>query len=436
MEALEEKIVNQFEEFEKSLNGQTGSVLHKTRKEAIKSFEKLGLPGRKHEEYKYTQLARNLDKHFDLSQLSEPQETEAEALEGIHLFEREANKIVFVNGVAQPQLSNILDDADTLQLLDLSQAFKDHSDVIEQHVGKYIKYDEDAFAAINTAFFQDGAFIRIAKNKTLKYPVILHFITYAEHRSPVYYSRNLILAEENSEANIVETFQSHGGHKAYINHVTEFVVEKSSRVNYFKLQEENDQTYRIDNSQVVQHQQSVFSAYTFTFSGSMIRNNLSVALEDERCEAHMYGLYLTRGQTHVDNHTVVDHKKPNCESNEIYKGILDDQSTGVFNGKIFVREGAQNTNAFQSNKNVVLTEDATVNTKPQLEIWANDVKCSHGCTTGQIDKEQLFYLRSRGFKKDTAIALLLQAFARDVLETIKVPFLKEHLEDIILSRLH
>ena len=213
------------------------------------------------------------------------------------------------------------------------------------------------------------------------------------------------------------------------------IVGANSNVNYYKLQNQNNKSYHIDNTFISQSRDSVVQTYTFTLEGKIIRNNLNYILQEENCEAHMFGLYVAREEGHIDNHTSVDHKVANCYSNEIYKGILDDNSKGVFNGKIFVRQDAQKTNAFQTNKNILLTDTASINTKPQLEIWADDVSCSHGCTTGQLDEEQLFYLRSRGISKSSAKAMLLHAFVNDVLDKINIPFLHDFINDEMYNRL-
>ena len=436
MNELKEQIINRFNKLEADLNGLAGSKFHDLRTRAFNSIQKSDLPGPKSEEYKYTHLTRNINKHFDLSKPTVASNISGKEIETYTFPHEEANIFFFVNGILRKDLSKIHSSSDELTVLNLKEAYSTNSVEIDTHFGKYADISSDPFTSLNTAFAEHGAFIKIASNTVLSRPIILHFITDSTDQSPVYFPRNLILAGKNSEAHIIESFQGVGDQKGFINHVTELVAEESSRINYYKLQEDATDIYRIDNSQIIQKKNSVFSAFTFTFGGLMVRNNLNISLEDEHCETHMYGLYLPKGESHVDNHTAVDHKKANCFSNEIYKGILDENSTGVFNGKIFVQQQAQKTNAFQSNKNILLTDEATVYTKPQLEIWADDVKCSHGCTTGQLDEEQMFYLMARGISKKTARAMLLQAFANDVIEKVKVDFLREHLSSKILDRLH
>jgi Fe-S cluster assembly protein SufD len=247
--------------------------------------------------------------------------------------------------------------------------------------------------------------------------------------------RNLIIAEENSQVSVIENFVTLGEQESLINIVTEIVVEKRAIVNHYKIQGETTSNFHVGTTQVLQKENSNFANTTITMGGGIIRNNLNIEMDGEHIESYMNGLFMLNGKSHVDNHTVVDHQKPNGYSNELYKGILDDNSTGVFNGKIYVREDAQKTNAFQTNNNIILSDKATVDTKPQLEIWADDVKCSHGATVGALDEEPLFYLRSRGIPKDKARGLLMFAFATDLLDRIKIEPLRKHVEELIAERL-
>ena len=235
---------------------------------------------------------------------------------------------------------------------------------------------------------------------------------------------------------LAEAFRSIGENATFTNSVTEFVVAEEANVHYYKIQNESDKSYHIGTTSVIQESKSVFTANTVTANGGFVRNNLNIKIDGEYAEANMFGLYIPNGKQHVDNHTVVDHAKPNSNSNELYKGILKDRSTGVFNGKIFVRQDAQKTNAFQSCKNVLLSEDASMNTKPQLEIWADDVKCSHGTTTGQLNEDALFYMQARGIAKDTARALLTLAFAQDVIDKFEIVAIKEYLQELISEKIY
>ena len=429
---INQLFVDKFKDFEANLNGQKELPVHQLRKQALDQFMKSGLPD-KHEEYKYTNFKRALSKNFDFSQLFNNTSTDASHED--HLIGNlTGNILVFVNGQFSANDSNY--NSEEISIATLKEAYKDHSEHIDKHFGNLVAKNNDSFATLNSIFCNDGVYIHIGKNKVVETPTIIYYLSDTTTGEATSFPRNLIVAEENSQSSIIEVFSTIGDGNSFSNSVTEISVAKNAIVDYYKVANDTKNAYHIGLTQVSQERDSTFSAHSFTFGGGIIRNNLHIALEDENCTANMYGIYMLSGESHVDNHTEVDHKKPNSFSNELYKGILDDKSTGVFNGKIFVRQDAQKTNAFQSNKNILLTDDATVNTKPQLEIWADDVKCSHGCTTGQLDNEALFYLRSRGIDEKRAKAMLLYAFATDVIENVKIDSLKEYLDHIIAERFH
>ncbi|MTI30907.1 Fe-S cluster assembly protein SufD [Xanthovirga aplysinae] len=433
---IKDTLLANFEALKREVEAKNNAVLNENRNAAFAAFEKLGLPGAKSEYYKYTDITKVLKKQFAGHSLAPQVKISSSALGSIMLEDLEANVLVFVNGRYSKEHSNIISPANELVVTELSEAAVAHKEDFEKHFAKYANVSEDAFTALNTAFTQEGAFIKVAENKIIEKPIIFYFITDSSSSQTVSYPRNLFLIGENSQVNFVESYQSIGEERNLTNSVTEIVVGENAYVNYHKIQADGENAYHIGTTQVYQTAKSTFNAITITLSGAVVRNNLNIVLDAENCESHMYGLYLLKDQQHVDNHTMVDHKKPNCFSNELYKGVMDDKSTGVFNGRIFVRQDAQKTNAFQSNKNIIISDKANMYTKPQLEIWADDVKCSHGCTTGQLDEEQLFYLRARGIDKKSAKAMLLQAFAKDVLENIKIEPLKKKLEEILEARLH
>jgi Fe-S cluster assembly protein SufD len=244
----------------------------------------------------------------------------------------------------------------------------------------------------------------------------------------------LFLANAGSHVKIIESFVNVGGEKNFNNHVSEIVIAENAHLEYNKIQDKKERNFSVATEQVYQEANSNFTINTATFNGALVRNNLTIEIDGSNCENNLNGLYLGKNKDHIDNHTVVDHKKPHCNSNEVYKGILDDESTGVFNGKVFVRQDAQITNAFQQNNNILLTDNATVNSKPELEIYADDVKCSHGSTTGQIDEEAIFYLQSRGISKKGALKLMINAFAKDALEKISIEALQAYIDNKIEER--
>lgn len=277
--------------------------------------------------------------------------------------------------------------------------------------------------------------IHVADNQVVEEPIILRFIADVRQGNAAIQPRNLIVVGKNAEVKVAEAFRTVGDQKSFTNAVTEIFLAENANVQYYKVQDESDEAYHIGTTQVIQSSNSYFYSSTVSINGGFIRNNLNLILEGEHCDGFMYGLYVPNGKQHIDNHTVVDHRKPNSQSNELYKGILMDKSTGVFNGKIFVREDAQKTNAYQNCRNVVASDEATMNTKPQLEIWADDVKCSHGTTTGQLNDDAVFYMQARGIPKADAKRLLMLAFAQDVVSNIKIDSIREYLEERILNKL-
>jgi Fe-S cluster assembly protein SufD len=276
----------------------------------------------------------------------------------------------------------------------------------------------------------------VPDNAVVNRPVLIYNIHDAREGQVTTASRNLFIIGKNSEVTVIEKFDSVGEHTHFSNLVTEAVVGANAGLELYSVQNDSGNRFQQALTHVHQSDSSRVNTFTFTLNGKFVRNNLQLSLDGEGIESHMFGLYLITGDTLADNHTVVDHRKPNSFSNEIYKGIMDGNSKGVFNGKIFVRPQAQKTNAFQANKNILLSDKAGVNTKPQLEIWADDVKCSHGCTTGQLDEEAMFYLQARGINKETARAMMLYAFAVEILDNVKNPELKEYFDHLVSERLH
>lgn len=423
-----------FKAFETSLNGSAQGPLHQLRKTALQVFEQTGFPPAKHEEYKYTNIGKALEKQLAGQTTNQPSFLDAKGVEPFLFQGVEANQLVFINGEYRADLSQPIAD-ESLHISELTEAYASQPEKVTAALGQYAKPESDAFVALNTAFAINGTFIEVPAKAVVSRPVILHFISDSSQGATTSQPRNLFLLGRSAEVSIVEAYHSVGSHPCFTNVVTEIDVQENAKLQYFKLQTEEDTALQVNTTNIYQRADSTVTTTTITLGGGLIRNNLNFVLDASNIEANMYGLYYLHGKQHVDNHTVVDHRKPHSVSNELYKGILDDASTGVFNGKIFVRQEAQKTNAFQSNKNILLTDNATMNTKPQLEIWADDVKCSHGATTGQIDDEQLFYLRARGLSEETARAMLLHAFAADIIEHISIEPLKEHFLNVLSEKL-
>jgi Fe-S cluster assembly protein SufD len=403
------------------------------RQKAFDSLNKMGIPTTRHEEWKYTRIGSFFNKEYQYTESQAP--LSAAELASLRLpgYEQ-ANELIYINGRYSSELSVVRSKGLTVQSLQ-EAAKNEYKDIVSKHLGNSSNYLKDGIIALSTAFVQDGVFVHIKKGQIIEHPIYIYNITDARQANILAQPRTLVYVGENAQVKFVETFNTLGTQESFTNRVIEIVVEKDAITEYYKIQTDASHASQVATTHIQQIGKSYTHTVTVSLNAGLVRNNLNIVLDAERCEAHLYGIYLQQGQSHIDNHTVVDHAKPHCESNELYKGMLDDQSTGVFNGKIFVRQDAQKTNAYQSNKNVLLSEGASVNTKPQLEIFADDVKCSHGCTIGSLDDESLFYLRSRGIPENIARSLLLHGFVLDILEQIKLAPIREYVDKLISERL-
>lgn len=410
-----------------------GNGLGVIRQKAFEAFNKLGIPTTRHEEWKYTRIGSFFNKEYQYTEVQSS--LSAADLAAIRLpgYEQ-ANELIYINGRYSSELSVVRSKGLTVQSLQ-EAAKNEYRDIVSKHLGHSSNYLKDGIIALSTAFVQDGVFVHIKKGQIIEHPIYIYNITDARQANILAQPRTLVYVGENAQVKFVETFNTLGTQESFTNRVIEIVVEKDAITEYYKIQTDASHASQVATTHIQQIGKSYTHTVTVSLNAGLVRNNLNIVLDEERCEAHLYGIYLQQGQSHIDNHTVVDHAKPHCESNELYKGMLDDQSTGVFNGKIFVRQDAQKTNAYQSNKNVLLSEGASVNTKPQLEIFADDVKCSHGCTIGRLDDESLFYLRSRGIPENIARSLLLHGFALDILEQIKLTPIRDYVDKMISERL-
>ena len=409
------------------------AIAVESRSKAIAHLEKLGLPAGKQEEYRFAPITKSLEKNLSWSAQNFPSTLTSIApylIQGI-----DANVLVFVNGLYSSALSKVVSPETDLKIKTLAEAFQSEGAAIETYFDKLVNSSTDAFAALNTSHWQEGIFIQVPENVKVAKPVLVLHIHDASSSQVIAHTRVLAIVGKNSEFTLIEKFDTLGEQPVFHTFSEEIVLKENAQLEYCKVQNDQGNVYQVTNSCIHQSDSSKVNTFTLTLNGKLIRNNLGIIIDGEKCESHFHGLYLLTGNTVADNHTVVDHRKPNSFSNEIYKGVMDGNSKGIFNGKIFVRPHAQKTNAFQSNRNILVSETATINTKPQLEIWADDVKCSHGCTSGQLDEEALFYLRSRGISEKSAKAMLLYAFATDVLEPIKNENLKAFLDQLIAERL-
>lgn len=429
-EDLKNWFVANFSLFEEKLNGSKDTSFHEIRRQAIAAFARHGFPTTRNEEWKYTSVAPILAQKY---QVGTPEvRVGKDAVRPFTFAKTDKNVVVFVNGCYTPELSRLTALPAGVIVDSLRNGFDLHNGLISQHLGRYANFEDEPFTALNTAFTDEGCFIFVPDGQIVPEPIHIINVASAETAS-VFYPRNLFLIGKGSEAKIIESYHSLADTTYFNNLVTETVVQENARLEHIKMQEEGYRAFHVSNTQIHQERDSVFSQVNIDLGGGLVRNNTNVRLNGVNCESHLFGFYLGVDTQHIDNHTFVDHAMPHCFSNELYKGILDHKAKGVFNGKILVRPDAQKTNALQSNKTLLLTNDASIHAKPQLEIFADDVKCTHGATIGQLDDEALFYLRARGIGEKVAEAMLRHAFISDVLSNIDIPELREVMDHKIIE---
>lgn len=415
----------QFTALSGQLNGLKGSKGHLLRQQALDKVEKEGLPSRRNEEYKYTPISSSLEKAL---QGFKPQESIEVKFDASILPAVEGNRIVFTNGYFNEELSDLkAEEGVEISLIRDQKAFLDEEN--------NAVLAADAYANLNLALASNGCRIKVKKNAVIEAPLHIIHISDSSKGRVAATIRHEVIVEENARFTLCEFFMGQGEQASFTNSVVESSVASEAHFKHYKLGLDDSNDHRVDNTTCHQQANSTFTTLNLNFGGKIIRNNLNILLDGEHCETHLDGLYIPEEGGLVDNHTIVDHRTANSNSNELYKGIMPENTTGVFNGKVYVRPDAQKTNAFQSNKNILLSDTATINTKPQLEIWADDVKCSHGCTTGQLDAEQLFYLRARGIDEANARKLLLKAFAEEIVEKVSIKDVKELAEHWLDKRL-
>ena len=428
---LKDKLISSFMAFEEKLD--LNSDVHNIRSKSFNYFEKNGFPTKKDEAWKYTSLEKLLKNDYRIF----PKKVisiELRDVKKYFLYDLDTYKIVFIDGIYSPFLSDTTHDGLDVCLLSAALSKPKYKKVIKKYFNK-IALKNDTLTSLNTSFTKEGAYIFIPKTVVSEKPIqIIHFST-GKQGKMLLQPRNLIVVEENAQVQIIERHQSLKSFQILTNSVTEIFSNKASHVDYYKIQNDYEDSSIIDNTYISQDKDSNVKVHTFSLGGKLIRNNLNFFQNGENIESTMKGITIIGDRQHVDHYTLVHHSKPNCNSFQEYKGIFSDRSVGVFNGKILVDKIAQKTNAFQQNNNILIDDNATINTKPQLEIFADDVKCSHGCTIGQLDNSALFYLRSRGIPKKEAKALLTYAFANNVLESVQIPELKNRINSLIAKKI-
>jgi Fe-S cluster assembly protein SufD len=428
---LKEKLLSSFMAFEEKVD--VAAELHDVRTEALKNFETKGFPTKKEEAWKYTSLNAILKNDFSIFPKKE-NNIDIKDVKKYFLNDLDTYKIIFIDGIFSTFLSSTTHDGLDVCLMSSALTKPKYKMVIDMFFNQ-VASKEESLTSLNTAFAYEGAYINIPKSKVVEKPIEIIYFSTGKEDALMVQPRNLVIVGENAHVQIVERHQSLNENPVLTNSVTEIFAQKRAIVDYYKIQNDVQTANLIDNTYISQKQESRVAVHTFSFGGNITRNNLNFYHHGERIDSTLKGITIIGDKQHVDHYTLVNHEQPNCESHQNYKTILDGQSTGVFNGKIFVEKEAQKTDAFQQNNNILLSDKATINAKPQLEIFADDVKCSHGCTIGQLDDSAMFYMQQRGIPKKEAKALLMYAFTSEVTSSIKIPELRAKIARIIADKL-
>ena len=433
-----EKFIELFQQYENALNGQKDYAGHAIQKKAIQRLSNdINFPTRRNEDWKYTSVTELLQPQY---QEPKPVDIAVEDIKPFLYEELDVYLLVFVNGKYNEVLSSKNELAKKIIVQDISSGLEEDGLIkatASEYLNKWASEAKNSFMVLNSAFAQNGIYIGIPDGFVVDRPIHILNIAHAAKEPIVISPQKIIVVGENSKLTVIETYHHlpNSEQTYFTNTVTQLVLKRNAIVDHYRIQDEGEHAFFINNTEVEQQRDSIYSSYAVDLGGKLVRNNLNSILKDSGTNTNFYGLYVGINKQHIDNQTFIDHAFPNCNSNELYKGILTDKAKGVFNGKIMVRPDAQKTNAFQQNNNILIDDRATINAKPQLEIFADDVKCSHGCTIGQLDSDALFYMRSRGIPKKEANGLLLYAFANDALEKIKIPELKTRITKLIAKKL-
>jgi len=422
-----ETYLEAFSDFQKTAAGHDNPWLKKLREDAFARFCETGFPTTHDEDWRFTNVSPIAKTAFQLP--AGAQQVSREALAAYDL-PGAACQLVFVNGRFARELSSIR-DLSGVRINGLADELSTNPAALESHLGRYLNLERDAFAALNTAFLNDGAYVHIAKGKVLEQPIHLLFVSTSADAPLMTHPRNLIVAEDESQIAIVEDYVSLSGGTAFCNTATELVAGESAVVSHYMLEREHTDAFNVSTLRIQQARSANVSTHSILLGGGLVRNNVHPVLAGEGGECLINGLFIGAGKQHLDNYMLVEHAQPHCESRQFYNGILDGHAHGVFHGRIIVHRDAQKTDAKQTNRNLLLSDDAQIDTKPQLEIYADDVKCTHGATIGQIEENALFYLRSRGIDEASARKLLLLAFANECLDRMKEDVVRSYLEGLI-----
>ncbi len=406
----------------------------KQRQSAFDIFQESGFPNTRVEDWKYTDvkpIAKNTFSNITESNMaSDNNEIDEILIKGLDCI-----NLVFINGAYSEKYSDIKNISNKIVIKSMADALINDESLLKKHLTKHINQELNSFTALNTAFIQDGAYINISANTNIDKPINITYISRDSNHPFATHPRNLIVMGENSNATIIENYVGSGKVNYFTNSVTETVLLQGAVLKHYKIQQEGSSAFHIASLNTSQSKDSRFESHLVSIGGALVRNNINASLNEEGAEIIMNGLYMTEDVQHVDNHTRVDHLKPHTQSHQNYRGVLNGKSRGVFNGKVVVHPQAQKIEAYQNNANLLLSDDAEIDTKPELEIYADDVKCTHGATVGQLDDDMLFYLRSRAVDEKTARSLLTYAFADEVISEINLKEIQNKLERLIIGRL-
>ncbi len=404
------------------------------RKAAISRFAEQGFPSTKDEDWRFTNVAPLARLPFKpIFQAPAKVGVKPQEVEALTFGKIDAHRLVFVNGHLVRELSAVAPAS--FELRSLAEALAANSPLVQEHLGRHAQAENNPFVSLNAAFFQDGAFIHIPAGQVIERPIHLLHLSTVKESGATSTPRNLIIAGANSQATILESYASTAQGAYFTNVVTEIVLGDGAVVEHCKFQDESSSAFHLAALHAHLGRGCNFISHSIAAGARLSRNNIRTVLAGEGLDCVLNGLYLTRGDQLADHHMVVEHAQPHCNSHEYFNGILDGRSKGVFHGRILVRPAAQKTDAKQTNKNLLLSEDATVDTKPQLEIYADDVKCTHGATVGQLNDESIFYLRARGIGAETARRILIHAFAGEIIERIRCAPAREELDTLMWQRL-
>ncbi len=428
------KFISHFDILESGLDDADSHPIHKVRKEALDNFKYLGFPGKRDEEWRFTDISPILENDFKPLLYPEITKISKDDIDQLTFKDESVLRLVFVDGFFSETLSDKRVSKKDVIITNIKRLLSQDAAEMVDLLKKYKNYENDSFTALNSAFIKDGAVIKIDKNVNYEKPVHLVFISTGHDKPQVTHPKNLVFVDENSNFTLIESYVSLSEDQYFTNAVSEIRVAENAQVDHYRLQNESMNAYHIGNIFIHQQNNSRYISTSLTFGASISRTNINTDLDGQGIETHLNGLYMGHDNQLIDTHTYINHAKPHCESHEIYQGILSEQAKGVFSGKIHVRPDAQKTDAKQSNNCLLLSDTARIDSKPQLEIYADDVKCTHGATIGQLDENAVFYLQSRGISQQRARNILTYAFAESAIENIKIESFRDKVDAIILQR--